>query len=173
MKILVFGIPCSGKTTFSNHLSEITKTPVFHIDRHFFEAGRGWEKRPQEDFLKDVRDRLEKDSWIIDGNGMRTLEMRYKKAHLVIFCSLPLLTCYFRIFSRALAGFFFGRKRPDCPEGAASVVTYRLLKYVWNFHSRYDSMINDLKSRYPKVEFIQAKLDKDLQSILRRFTYNL
>lgn len=87
MKILVFGIPGSGKTTFSNRLSEITKTPVFHVDRHFFESGKGWKERLEEDFLNDVRNQLEKDSWIIDGNGMRTLEMRFKEADLIIFCA--------------------------------------------------------------------------------------
>lgn len=66
MKILVFGIPGSGKTTFSNRLSEITNIPVFHIDRHFFETGKGWKKRPHQDFLSDVKDQLEKDTWIID-----------------------------------------------------------------------------------------------------------
>ncbi len=166
MKILVFGIPGSGKTTFSNRLSEITGIPVFHIDRHFFEPGPGWKKRPHEDFLDDVRGQLEKDRWIIDGNGMRTLEMRFKEANLVIYCAQPLWKCYFRIVKRAIAGFALGRERADCPEGAANIITWRLLSYVWNFKAKYGPSIDKLHRQYPGIEFIHASSDQDLQKIL-------
>lgn len=167
MKFLIFGTPGSGKTTFSNRLSKITDIPVFHIDRHFFKKGREWIERPQEDFLKDVKEQLEKDSWIIDGNGMRSLEMRFKEAHLAIFCDFPRLICIFRIFYRWIST--LGKEKPDGPEDAINKVSFRILKYLWKFPSRYHS-INRLKELYPNVEFIHASSQKDLEHILKRFS---
>jgi hypothetical protein len=101
---------------------------------------------------------------------MRSLEMRFKEADLVIYCALPLLTCFYRIFYRSFAWYFFGKERPDCPEGSDNYVTFRLLKYVWNFSSKYNPMIYALKDNHPHVEFIPVHSKKDLESILKRFT---
>ncbi|MBN1914993.1 MAG: AAA family ATPase, partial [Parachlamydiales bacterium] len=83
MKILIFGIPGSGKTLLARKMSKELDLPVFHIDKHFFE--KGWVERDHDHFLEDVKAVLKRENWIIDGNGMRTLEMRYKKANIVIY----------------------------------------------------------------------------------------
>ena len=168
MKVLVFGIPGSGKTTFSNRLSEITGTPVFHVDRHFFRKGRGWVERPQEEFLKDVKEQLEKDSWIIDGNGMRSLEMRFKEANLAIYFNFPRKICIFRIFYRWTST--LGQEKTDGPEGAINNISFHLLKYLWKFPSRYTPAINALKKRHLNVEFIHVRSQEDLELILNRLT---
>lgn len=168
MKILIFGIPGSGKTTFSNRVSILTGIPIFHIDKHLFEEGKGWRKRPPEDFLADVKRELEKDSWIIEGCGMRSLEMRYKEADIAVFCSLPLSVCFFRIFSRASKGLFLRKKRPDCPDGAGNLVSMRLLKYMWNFEKIYGSVVDELNRRYPEVEHMKAGSNADLMEIYDR-----
>jgi adenylate kinase family enzyme len=170
MKALIFGLPGSGKTTFSHRLSEATGIPIFHIDRHFFEADRGWNKRPHEDFLADVRAELAKESWLMDGNGMRSLEMRYREADLVIFCAAPRVKCFYRIFRRACAWFFLSKERSDVPDGVDNYVTLRLLKYNWDFRSKYGRAIADLQEKYPNIEFIQARSDRDLERILKKFS---
>lgn len=166
MKIVIFGIPGSGKTTFSRKLSKLTHTPIFHIDRHFFQKG-GWVERSQEDFLNDVRHQLTKDSWIFDGNGMHFLEMRFKEADLVIYCARSRLLCIFRLIYRWLST--LGSHQPDSPEGASKSISLRLLKYLWNYSKRYQPMINSLKERYPDVEFIELRSKHDFNIILKRF----
>ncbi len=163
MKILIFGFPGAGKTTFANHLSTLTGTPVFHVDRHFFESG--WVERPQEDFLKDVHDLLKQDSWIIDGNGMRTLEMRFKEADLVIYCRFSRLLCLYRIFKR-----MFTKEKPDGPDGATNSISIKLVKYLWNFTSRYDAKIASLRAKYPNIEFVCLQSPKEMDSFQQRFT---
>ena len=41
---------------------------------------------------------LEMNQWIIDGNGMRTLEMRYQEADIAIYHRLSRFLCLYRIF---------------------------------------------------------------------------
>lgn len=170
MKALVFGLPGSGKTTFANRLSKITGIPVFHIDRHFFQKGGGWIERPLEDFLKDVTRCLEQDAWIMDGNGMKSLEMRFQEAEIAIYCTLPRLQCLFRIFYRWISN--LGKEKSDGPEGAVNNISLKLLKYLWSFSSRYTSKIYILKDRYPKTTFIHIRSKKELENILERFSQN-
>lgn len=167
MKVLVFGIPGSGKTTFSNRLSKLTDTPVFHIDRHFFQNGKGWVERPREDFLNDVRKHLKEETWIIDGNGMRSLEMRFKEADIAIYCAFPRWICMLRIFYRWIST--LGKEKLDGPEGSVNNVSLKLLKYLWNFPSRYSTAIKVLSERHPNVEFVHATNRSDLEEILNRF----
>lgn len=167
MKLLIFGIPGSGKTTFANRLGAVTGIEVFHIDRHFFESG-GWSERPQEDFLRDVKKCLERTSWIIDGNGMRTLEMRFKEADIAIYCCPPRWICLERVLYRWLIT--LGQVKPDGPEGATNSVSWRLVKYLWKFTERYDSPINTLRKRYPTVRFFCVKSSQEFDHLFQKLT---
>ncbi|GAB5411309.1 MAG: hypothetical protein ChlgKO_04230 [Chlamydiales bacterium] len=158
MKLLIFGIPGSGKTVFANQLSNTLKIPVFHIDRHFFI--KGWITRPTEDFLKDVRVRLKESSWIIEGNGMRTIEMRYQEADLVIYCCLPRLQCLLRVFWRMMTT--VGKEKLDGPEGASNSVSWKLVCYLWNFKKRYKNQIEELQKKYPEVVFRSLRSKKEM-----------
>jgi len=139
--------------------------PVFHIDKHFFE--KGWVERDHDHFLNDVHSILKTDQWIIDGNGMKTLEMRYKKADLAIYCRLSRLLCLYRIFYRWLST--IGIAKSDGPEGATNSVSWRLIKYLWKFPRKYRDQINNLRVEYPKVEFFEVRSiqeAKDIQKVI-------
>lgn len=164
MKILIFGIPGSGKTYISHKLSQKLDLPIFHIDKHFFT--KDWIEREKSHFLMDVQSVLKTDQWIIDGNGMRTLEMRFKEADIAIYCKLPRLLCLFRIFYRWLTT--LGKTKPDGPEGAANSVTWRLIKYLWRYPHRYKEQIKALKEKYPHVKFLEVHSTKELNQILNR-----
>ena len=155
MKILVFGPPGAGKTTFCNQLSKKVGIPVFHIDRHFFHSC--WSKRPREDFLRDCAQEMEKEQWLIDGNGMATIESRYQEATHAIWLSAPRLVCFYRIFKRWLTT--IGKHKPDGPEGAANSVSFRMLRYLWRYKRKYTPLINELRERYPEVKFTFANGD--------------
>jgi adenylate kinase family enzyme len=35
-KIMVFGLPGSGKSTFATKLAQSLNLPIYHLDRHFY-----------------------------------------------------------------------------------------------------------------------------------------
>ncbi len=161
MKILIFGLPGSGKTFFARKISKTLHLPIFHVDKHFFE--KDWVERDQDHFLEDVRSVLKTDKWIIDGNGMRTLEMRYKEADIAIYCKLSRLLCLYRIFYRWLLS--FGKMKEDWPAGATNSISWKLIKYLWQFPRKYKEQIEQLQGKYPKVKFFEIKSRSEMNHI--------
>lgn len=35
-KIMVFGLPGSGKSTFATKLAQFLNLPIYHLDKHFY-----------------------------------------------------------------------------------------------------------------------------------------
>lgn len=161
MRICIFGIPGSGKTSFARSISPSLGIPVFHIDKHFFE--KGWIERNHDLFLEDVRSVLQNKDWIIDGNGMRTLEMRYREADIVIYFRFPRLLCLYRIFFRWFS--LRGLPKEDGPEGSSNSVSRKLVTYLWNFQKKYGATIQDLQKRYPGVRFFEVRSEQDRKSM--------
>lgn len=160
MKILIFGTPGSGKTLLARKLSKSLDLPIFHIDKYFFE--KGWIERDHDHFLQDVKEVVKTENWIIDGNGMRSLEMRYSQADLAIYCNFPRFLCLYRIFYRWIST--FNKAKEDGPEGSKNSVSWRLVKYLWKFNAKYKAQIDGLKKKYPDVEFLELGSKTDLKS---------
>ncbi|MDP1974532.1 MAG: DNA topology modulation protein [Alphaproteobacteria bacterium] len=99
-KIMIFGRPGGGKSTFARMLSKLTNIPVHHLDRHFYLPN--WVERDYQEFLEIQQLIVETDRWIIDGNNTKSLETRYKNADLVLYFNYPKFTCYWRVLKRFL-----------------------------------------------------------------------
>ena len=82
-RILVIGSPGAGKSTFSRRLREETGLPLYYLDMLWHRPDRTTVE--MEVFDRELGKILEKDRWIIDGNYIRTLEMRLKACDTVFF----------------------------------------------------------------------------------------
>lgn len=82
-KILVIGCPGAGKSTFSRKIHFMTKLRVYYLDRLFHNKDRTTVSNK----IFDARlfDIVKSDHWIIDGNYIRTLEIRLLKCDTVFF----------------------------------------------------------------------------------------
>lgn len=160
---MIFGRPGSGKSTFALALHKATKLPVHHLDKHFFT--KNWIERDTQEFLKIQQSIVNTDSWIVDGNSIKSLEMRYAKTDLVLHFNYPRWICYFRVFKRIFSKDSEIDDRAECcPEG----VSWKLIKYMWSYEKRVKEPIAYLKEKYPDVSFIEIKSDQEL----RAFTSN-
>jgi len=166
MKILIFGVPGSGKTTLAKKLARSLSIPLFHVDELFFE--KGWIERDHDHFLKDIRSILNNNKWIIDGNAMRSLEMRYKKANIVVYCRLNRLICLFRVFKRWLST-YKAKKKIDNPDNLTSSVSLKLIKYLWVFRRKYKKQIEHLKNKYPKITFLEIQSKDEMRFLQKNY----
>jgi adenylate kinase family enzyme len=162
-RIIIFGRPGSGKSTFALQLHNTTKIPLYHLDAYFYVAN--WQERNYEEFLGILQRLIEKDEWIIDGNYLESLEIRYSNADIVLYFNYPRWLCFARILKR-----FFKRNRSDAlAQGCKETVKFRILKYMWNFEKRIKADISVLNKNYPHTIFREIKSDKDLKKILELF----
>lgn len=100
-KIIVIGCPGAGKSVFSQKLKEITNLPLYHKT-----DGTHISKEELEEKLREI---FKNNTWIIDGNYQRTLEMRIKECDTVFLLDYPTEVCVTGAESR------IGQKREDLP----------------------------------------------------------
>lgn len=90
-RIIVIGSPGAGKSTFARKLREKTGLPLYYLDMIFHRPDRTTVTR--EEFDQRIRDILQTDNWIIDGNYQRTLPLRFEACTDVFFLDFPLDQC--------------------------------------------------------------------------------
>ena len=106
-KVIVIGSPGAGKSVFSQKLSKITQIHLYHIDKLYHKKdGTHISKEELECKLREI---FKNNSWIIDGNYQRTLEMRVKECDTIFLLDFPTEVCLEGANSR------IGKKREDLP----------------------------------------------------------
>ena len=159
-RIMIFGKPGSGKSTFALKLHKKTNLPLHHLDRYFYT--KNWIERNYKEYLDIQESFVDQETWIIDGNCTSSLEMRYKKADVCIYFNYPKSKCYYRILKR----FFY--KNPeikDRAQGCKETINAGLIHYISTFETRVNNKIFFLKNKYPEVKFVEIKREKDLKNI--------
>ncbi|MHC5226724.1 P-loop NTPase family protein [Enterococcus sp. LJL99] len=105
--MIVIGCPGAGKSTFSRKLREYTNLPLYYLDLL-------WHKKDQTTISKETFDErlkqlLIEEKWIIDGNYLRTLDIRLAACDTVFLLDYPLEVCLAGVESR------IGKAREDMP----------------------------------------------------------
>jgi adenylate kinase family enzyme len=165
-RIMIFGRAGSGKSTFALYVSKRLNLPLYHLDKYFFIDN--WGACPKEEFLKIQQNFVDQEEWIIDGNSINSLEMRYARADIAIYMCYSRILCIWRVIKR-----FFTKdpaiddRAPNCKER----ITFSLLRYMWNFDERVKNIIVNLKSKYPTVEFHKITNDAELKTLLHKLIY--
>src|SRR3546814_14734997 len=82
-RIIVTGLPGSGKSTLSLALAAKTGLPPIHLDLHFWKSG--WTAPSAPEWREEQSSVAAGDAWIADGNYSETLDLRLEHAatHIV------------------------------------------------------------------------------------------
>lgn len=141
-KVIIIGCPGAGKSTFARKLKDRTGLPLFYLDMIWHKAdGTNISRDEFDEKLKGI---IEKEQWILDGNYIRTLEMRLKECDTVFLLDYPLELCLEGAASR------IGKERPDMPWVEAE------------FDQEFRQFIVDFpKDSLPKIYELLKKYEKE------------
>lgn len=158
-KAIIIGSPGAGKSTFARKLSKITGLPLYYLDMLWHKPDRT--TITPEEFDLRLQKILVKDSWIIDGNYLRTLEMRLQKCDTVFFADLPVDVCLAGAKSR------IGKKREDLP-WMETTLDEEFKMWIMDFPDRQLPKIHELLKKYREVtEQICFHSRKDAEEYIR------
>lgn len=155
------GLPGSGKSTFAVKLGKMLNIPVHHLDKHMFEPGG--KKKDKQEFIAMQKELLAEESWIIEGCSYSIYEMRFAAADTIIYFHFPRLLCIWRVLKRRL---FPDKTLCDKPEGCAQVFNWEMVKYIWTFDRDKRERIEELRQKYPHVDFRIFRSSKDAERYL-------
>jgi adenylate kinase family enzyme len=157
-RIAIVGLPGSGKSTFATSFGKILNIPVHHLDRHMFESNGN--KKDKQEFISILNEMICEPSWIVEGCSFSTFELRYAKADTFIYFQYSRLVCFWRVFKRV-----FNYNKAF---GGLRMFNWELIKYIWNFDKEKRGKIEELRAKYPDVNFIIFKKPQEAIHYLTR-----
>lgn len=143
-KVLVIGCPGSGKSTFSSRLSKESGLPVIHLDSLYWKPG--WISCSNQEFDEILSNLLPQETYIMDGNYGRTLDVRMPFVDTVFFFDFSRYLCLYRVIKRTILnhgkpGEYMGK---ECTES----IDYTFVKSVWNFRKNQRARIINALENY-------------------------
>lgn len=147
-KICLFGCPGSGKSTLGKNLSLLLNLEVYHLDNVYWLPN--WNKLSKEEFDIELSKLLENDSYIIEGNYNRTLDIRLKECDLAIYLDFNRITCLISVIKRYFM--YKNKTRDDITIGCDESLDKEFISYVWNFNKlhrkKYYQKLEDFNKKY-------------------------
>lgn len=158
MKAIVIGCPGSGKSTFARKLSKYTKTSLCYLDRLNWNSDKTTVTR--EVFDKRLSEVMQKDEWIIDGNYMRTMEIRMAKADVIYLFDLPTDICLDGVRER------LGKKHEDLP-WIENEIDDGFIDFIKKFKTESVPKIYELTEKYSNIKTVVFKSRQDAEKYLQ------
>jgi len=164
LRVIVIGSPGAGKSTFARKLRDVMGLPLYYLDML-------WHKPDQtnisgEEFNTKLNEIVKRDKWIIDGNYLRTIEMRMRECDTIFLMDYPLEVCLSSVESR------IGKSREDLPwietefdaEFKQWIIDFEKdqLPHIYELIDTYQKSkdIVIFKSRNEATDYLQMMLNK-------------
>lgn len=154
-RVIIIGNGGSGKSTFSKKLNKHLNLELIHLDNLFWKPN--WEQTPKLEWREIVKEIIQKDNWIIEGNFNSTLELRIERADTIIFFDIPRFICLWNTTKRVIKGKYFKVERDDITKGCNEKFDLLFYKWIWNYNKsvrpRYLNLLDSLKSEKRVIIF--------------------
>lgn len=147
-KVIVIGSPGAGKSTFARALRDRTGLPLYYLDMLWHKPDRTNVSR--EEFDRGLKDLLKKDCWIIDGNYLRTLELRLQECDTVFLLDYPVELCLAGAEER------IGKPREDMP-WVEREFDEEFRQWILDFPRDQRPHIEELLKKYREKEVIRFR----------------
>lgn len=156
MKLIILGLSCSGKTTISNQLSKILKTPCYHLDSYYWEGC--WIKKS--DF--NINEIINMKEWIIDGNYYKEeFIRRLNESDFIIYLNVCLIKRLCRMVKRHIRY----KKNPDLLDPISNRINLKFIISTIRKHLFIQpKLLQYLKKNYSS-KFICTKKIKEFNNI--------
>ena len=162
-RVLVLGSSGSGKSTVARRLGELLDVEVIHLDSHYWQPH--WTDTPAEEWDRKLKDLLQKERWVMDGNYTRSLPLRMEVADTIVFLDYHRLVCLWRCLGRFLR--YRGSNRPELAPGCYEKLDWEFLKWIWNYpRDARPKVLDALESRGGEKRIFRLGNDKEVTAFL-------
>ena len=144
-KVIIIGCPGSGKSTFARKLSQKTGLPLYYLDMIYHKSDKTTVTKEEFDLV--LSDILKKDTWIVDGNYIRTIPTRVKACDTVFWLDFRTELCLEGIRDR------WGKPREDMP-WIETEPDEEFLAFVRAFALETKPKIQEILAQYPQKNII-------------------
>lgn len=169
MRISVVGSSCSGKTTFSKRLSEITG--VKHVPIDEYSHLPNWQERPTAELRELIGREASAEEWIIDGNYTKTRDLVWPRVTLVIWLDLPFRVVYPRTIWRTTRRVITGEEvcagnRETLSNAVFSrdSMIYYVAKTFWYRRRRIEGLLGE--PQYSSIPYMRLRTTREVSEFL-------
>jgi adenylate kinase family enzyme len=170
-RVVVIGTSCSGKTTLARRISRALEVP--HVELDALNWGPNWSERPTEDLRQEVRERVSRAGWVVDGNYSKVQDIVWPLATDVVWLNYHFLPVFVRAVRRTLRRVLaheelFG----GCRESVRSTFFSRdsILWWVITSHRRrrrqYERLFDE--GTFPQVRLTELRRPSEAETLARR-----
>jgi adenylate kinase family enzyme len=103
-RISVVGTIGSGKTTFARKTSQLLDARHIELDALYWEPN--WIETPNDLFRERVKQSLQSDSWVVDGNYHQVRDLVWSRADTVVWLDYSFMIIMGRLVKRTLRRVF-------------------------------------------------------------------
>ncbi|MBB5264686.1 adenylate kinase family enzyme [Catenibacillus scindens] len=157
-KVIVIGCPGAGKSVFSRKLRDRTGLPLYYLDMLWHKPDKT--NVSSEQFDAGLKEIMEKDRWIIDGNYLRTMERRIQMCDTVFLLDYPLEICLEGAKSR------IGKEREDLP-WKETVFDEEFRQWILDFSRDQLPVIYELLKKYKEKKIIVFRAREEAGKYLK------